>query len=149
MKRLLLLTLSAFLAISPAAAQVNPDQLEWGPPPEGLPEGALFAVLSGDPTQAGLFTIRLRLPPGYKILPHRHTGDELVTVTAGEVSLGRGRGYSERKATKLVRGGYSAEPANTDHYAFTKDGGEIQITGQGPFAIAYVRPRDDPRRKRR
>ena len=149
MRRLLFLGLSILAAAVPASAQVNPEQIEWGPPPEGLPEGALFAVLSGDPSQAGLFTIRLRFPPGYKILPHRHTGDELVTVTAGEVSLGRGRSYSERKATKLIRGGYSAEPANTDHYAFTKAGGEIQITGQGPFAIAYVRPRDDPRRKRR
>ena len=148
MKRLLFLGLSALLACFPAQAQMNPDQLEWGPPPEGLPEGALLAVLSGDPSKEGLFTIRLRLPSGYKILPHRHGGDELVTVTAGEVSLGRGRSYSEKKATKLVVGGYSAEPANADHYAFTKTGGEIQITGQGPFSITYVRSRDDPRRKR-
>lgn len=149
MKKLLLFGLSLLLAGSAGQAQMNPEQLEWGPPPPGLPEGALFAVLSGNPEQPGLFTIRLRLPPGYKILPHRHTGDELVTVIAGKVSLGRGRSYSERKATELTRGGYSAEPANVDHYAFTKEGGEIQITGQGPFTIAYVRPRDDPRNPRR
>ena len=146
--RLLLLALAALAAAAPGQAQINPDQLEWGPPPEGLPEGALFAVLSGDPSKPGLYTIRLRLPPGYKILPHRHTGEELVTVIAGEVALGRGRSYSERKATKLTLGGYSAEPANTDHYAFSKAGGEIQITGTGPFSITYVRNRDDPRRRR-
>ena len=146
--RLLLLGLAAVAAASPASAQLNPAQLEWGPPPDGLPEGALFAVLSGDPSKPGLYTIRLRLPPGYKVLPHRHTGEELITVTAGEISLGRGRSYSERKATKLTRGGYSAEPANTDHYAFNMEGGEIQITGTGPYAITYVRARDDPRRKR-
>ena len=146
--RLLLLGLALLAAAIPASAQLNPDQLEWGPPPDGLPEGALFAVLSGDPGKPGLYTVRLRLPPGYKVLPHRHTGEELITVTAGEISLGRGRGYSERKATKLTRGGYSAEPANTDHYAFTKEGGEIQITGTGPYAITYVRARDDPRRTR-
>ena len=149
MKRLLVLGLACGLPFCPASAQVNPDQLEWGPPPDGLPEGSLFAVLSGDPTKPGLFTIRLRMPPGYKILPHRHAGEEQITVMSGEVSLGRGRGYSERKSTKLVRGGYSPEPANTDHYAFSKEGGEIQITGQGPFDLTYVRPRDDPRRKRR
>ena len=147
--RLLLLGLALLAAAAiPASAQLNPDQLEWGPPPDGLPEGALFAVLSGDPSKPGLYTVRLRLPPGYKVLPHRHTGEELITVTAGEISLGRGRSYSERKAVKLTRGGYSPEPANTDHYAFTKDGGEIQITGTGPFSITYVRNRDDPRRKR-
>lgn len=145
---LLLLCFSILLAGSTASAQKNPDQLEWGPPPPGLPEGALLAVLSGNPEAAGLFTIRLRFPPGYRIMPHRHTGDELVTVIAGEVSLGRGRSFSERKAVKLARGGYSAEPPNTDHYAFTKEGGEIQITGQGPFSITYVRNRDDPRRRR-
>lgn len=149
MKPWLPIGLAILVATVPSSAQVNSSQIEWGPPPDSLPEGALFAVLSGNPDAAGLFTIRLRLPPGYKILPHRHSAEELVTVTGGEVSLGRGRGYSERKATKLTRGGFSAEPANTDHYAFTKEGGEIQITSQGPFSIAYVRPKDDPRKKRR
>ena len=149
MKRLLVLGLAVLAAVAaPASAQKNPDQLEWGPPPPGLPEGALLAVLSGNPDAAGLFTIRLRFPPGYKILPHRHPSDETVTVIAGEVSLGMGRSYSERKATKLVRGGYAVAAANMDPYAFTKDGGEVQITAQGPFAITYVRNRDDPRRKR-
>ena len=148
MKRLLLLGLAAILPLVPAHAQMNPDQLEWGPPPDGLPEGALLAVLSGDPAKPGLFTMRLRLPPGYKILPHRHSSDELVTVISGEVSLGMGKSYSERKARKLARGGYAVAAANMDHYAFTKDGGEIQVTANGPFQIAYVRPKDDPRRKR-
>ena len=148
MKRLLLLGLAALLAGSAANAQMNPDQLEWGPPPDGLPPGALLAVLSGDPAKDGLFTIRLRFPPGYKIQPHRHASDELVTVVAGEVSLGMGRSFNERKATKLVRGGYAVAPANMDHYAFTKTGAEVQITANGPFQIIYVNKRDDPRRKR-
>ena len=148
MKKVFLLGLSLLLAGSAAQAQKNPDQLEWGPPPAGLPEGALLAVLSGNPEQPGLFTIRLRFPPGYKILPHRHPSDEIVTVIAGKLSLGMGRSYSERKATELVRGGFVVAAANMDHYAFTKEGAEVQITAVGPFAITYVRPRDDPRRKR-
>jgi len=148
MKRLLLLGVAAFLTASAATAQVNPDQLEWGPPPDGLPEGALLAVLSGDPTKAGMFTIRLRLPKGYKVMPHRHPTDEMVTVIAGDVSLGMGRSFNERKAKNLVRGGYAVAGANMDHYAFTKEGGEIQISSQGPFQITYVRSRDDPRKKR-
>ena len=148
MGRVLLLGLSFLLAGSAAQAQVNPDQLEWGPPPAGLPDGALLAVLAGNPEQPGLFTIRLRFPPGYKILPHRHPTDEIVTVISGKVSLGMGRSYSEKKATELSRGGFVVAQANMDHYAFTKDGGEVQITAQGPFQITYVRPRDDPRRKK-
>ena len=148
MHKVILLGLSMLLAGSAASAQVNADQVEWGPPPAGLPDGALFAVLAGNPEQPGLFTIRLRLPPGYKILPHRHTADEIITVIAGKWSIGTGRSYSERKMTELGRGGFMVGPANTDHYAFTKEGAEIQITSQGPFQVAYVRPKDDPRRKK-
>ena len=148
MRRVILLCFSILLAAFPANAQKNPDQLEWGPPPDGLPEGALLAVLSGDPAKEGLFTIRLRFPKGYKVMPHRHPSDELVTVIGGELSLGMGKSYSEKKASNLVIGGYAVAAANMDHYAFTKSGAEIQITSNGPFQITYVRPRDDPRRKR-
>ena len=148
MKRLLLLGLAALLAGTPASAQMNPDQLEWGPPPEGLPPGALLAVLSGDPGKEGLFTIRLRFPKGYRIMPHRHPSDELVTVIAGELGLGMGRSFSEKKATTLVKDGYAVAAANMDHYAFTKGGAEVQITANGPFQITYVNRRDDPRRKK-
>ena len=64
----LLLALALCLTASAAGAQKNPDQMEWGPPPEGLPPGALLSVLSGDPAKPGLFTIRLRFPPGYKVM---------------------------------------------------------------------------------
>ena len=32
---------------------VRPDAIKWGPAPPGLPPGAQFAVLSGDPGKAG------------------------------------------------------------------------------------------------
>ena len=148
MQKLLLLGLSLLLAGSAGQAQVNQDQMEWGPPPASLPEGALLAVLSGNPEQQGLFTIRLRMPPGYKIPPHRHSGPEFVTVIAGEMGYGTGRTYNERKAVMLTRGAFIPGAANSDHFAWTKDGATIQITGVGPFDVTYVRPRDDPRRKR-
>ena len=144
----LLLALALSLTASAAGAQKNPDQMEWGPPPEGLPPGALLSILSGDPAKAGLFTIRLRFPPGYKVMPHHHPSDELVTVIAGELSLGMGDRFRDKKATSLVRGGYAVAPANMNHFAFTKDGATVQITANGPFAITYVNPRDDPRRKK-
>jgi hypothetical protein len=148
---LLLLGLGTILAGSagPVQAQVNSDQLEWGPAPDGLPEGALHAVLSGDPAKPGLFTIRLRFPSGYKIMPHRHPTDELVTVIQGEVALGMGDKFRDKKAVSLARGGYAVAGANMNHFAFTKDGAIVQITSQGPFQIIYVNKRDDPRRKKR
>ncbi|HET9812324.1 MAG TPA: cupin domain-containing protein [Sphingomicrobium sp.] len=148
MKRVILAGLAALVAGSATHAQMNPQQMEWGPAPDGLPPGALLAVLSGDPGKQGMFTIRLRFPAGYKVPPHHHPSDELVTVIGGQLALGMGNRFSERKATALVRGGYAVAPANMNHYAFTKGGAEIQITAHGPFQIVYVNARDDPRRKR-
>jgi hypothetical protein len=52
---------------APAAGQhimIMPDQLKWGPAPPSLPAGAQMAVLEGDPTKRGLFTMRLKMPDG-------------------------------------------------------------------------------------
>jgi hypothetical protein len=56
--------------------------------------------------------------------------------------------FRDKKAMSVVRGGYAVAPANMNHFAFTKDGATVQITANGPFAITYVNPRDDPRRKK-
>lgn len=148
MHKALFIGLAALVAGPAAQGQVNPAGLKWGPPPAGLPKGARLAVLSGDPGKEGMFTIRLRFPPGYAVQPHWHPSDELVTVMAGQVSLGMGSRYNPARAKALVTGGYVVAPAKMHHFAFTKTGATIQITANGPFAITYVNPRDDPRRKR-
>jgi quercetin dioxygenase-like cupin family protein len=147
MKRLFFVALSALLAGSAAQAQMNNASMKWGPAPPGLPAGARLAVLSGDPGKEGMFTIRLRFPPGYAVAPHHHPTDELVTVINGQLSLGMGKAMNRRKAATLIQGGYVVAPANMNHYAFTRSGATIQITAHGPFQIIYDNPRDDPRRR--
>ena len=148
MKTLLLAGLAALAAASAAPAQqYNPGQLKWGPAPPSLPRGAQVAVLSGNPEREGMFTIRLRFPPGYRVMPHRHPTEELVTVIQGQVSLGMGPAFVPRRARNFVQGGYSLMPANMNHYAFTRTGAIVQITAHGPFQVTYVNPRDDPRRR--
>jgi len=148
MKTAIFAVLATLLAGSAAPAQVNPNGMKWGSAPPGLPAGAKLAVLSGDPGKKGLFTIRLKFPPGYTIAPHRHPTDELVTVIAGQLGLGMGNTLNPRAAATLVRGGYAVAPAGMSHFAFTRAGATVQITANGPFEIVYVNPRDDPRRKR-
>jgi quercetin dioxygenase-like cupin family protein len=147
MKRLLLLGLAAFLASSAASAPMNPAQMKWGPAPPGLPAGAQATVLSGDPTKEGMFTIRLKFPAGYRVMPHHHPTPELVTVIQGQMSLGMGSAFVPRRASNLIQGGYVALPADMNHFASTRAGATIQITSHGPFEIIYVNPRDDPRKK--
>jgi len=148
MKKALLICLAALAPGSAAYSQVNPAGLKWGPAPPGLPKGAQLSVLSGNPDKKGLFTIRLRFPPGYTVPPHNHPTDELVTVMSGQMSLGMGARLDRAKAKSLVAGGYVVTPAKMNHYAFTRTGATIQISAQGPFQITYVNPVDDPRRQR-
>jgi quercetin dioxygenase-like cupin family protein len=149
MIRLLIISVgAAALASSSASAQVMPNQLKWGPAPPGLPAGAQVAVLSGDPAKEGMFTIRLKFPPGYSVAPHHHPTPELVTVLNGTMSLGMGGTAVKAKAKTLGVGGYVALAPNMNHYAFTTKGSTIQITSHGPFQIVYVNPKDDPRGKK-
>ncbi len=77
----------------------TPDQIKWGPPPPGLPAGSEIAVLSGDPSKAGVpFTIRARMPDGYKIPPHWHPTDENVTVVQGMLMIVNPSDDPRRKA---------------------------------------------------
>jgi quercetin dioxygenase-like cupin family protein len=131
---------------SAAQAQVNANDLKWGPAPAVFPKGADMAVLSGDPTKAGLFTIRLKMPAGYKIPAHHHPTDELVTVVSGDLNLGMGDKLDTAKSAALTTGGFAQAPANMNHYAWTKAGTVVQISAQGPFAMTYVNSADEPTR---
>jgi hypothetical protein len=69
---LALLLCATVLAVAPALPQnvFSPDQIKFGPVPAVLPSGAQLAVLEGDPTgSSGDFTIRLKMPDGYRIAP--------------------------------------------------------------------------------
>src|SRR2546430_17110903 len=67
----------------------NPDDLKWSPV-GSLPYGAEVAPLDGDMTKKTEFTVRLRLPPNYKVPPHFHPAAEHVTVIDGSFYMGMG-----------------------------------------------------------
>jgi hypothetical protein len=131
---------------SPSAhVMLNPVQVKWGEPPPALPKGAKFAVIAGDPGAAGPFTIRLRLPAGYRISPHWHPTDENVTVISGTFSLGMGEKFDRASTTTLSAGGYAVLPGEMRHFAWTRGGATVQVHGTGPFVLNYVNAADDPR----
>ena len=126
---------------------VNASQVKWGPAPDALPKGAQIAVLSGDPTKDGLYVVRLKLPAGYKVAAHNHPTNEMLTVISGNFHLGMGDKLDEKKGMVLTAGGFAEAPAKMNHYAWTTSPTVVQIHGPGPFAITYVNPADDPRKK--
>jgi quercetin dioxygenase-like cupin family protein len=50
-----------------------------------------MAVVSGDPAEEGAFRMRVKFPVSYKIPPHSHPNDEVVTVISGDFHVGIGR----------------------------------------------------------
>jgi len=124
-----------------------PDAVQWQSGPGSLPAGAKFAVLEGDPTKEGLFTMRLSLPAGYKIPPHSHPAVEHVTVISGTFNIGMSDQFDESKLSPMTAGTFGFLAPNMNHFAMAKEATVIQLHGVGPWQINYVNPGDDPRKK--
>jgi anti-sigma factor ChrR (cupin superfamily) len=123
---------------------VNADGLKWGPAPPVLPKGAQIVVLSGDPFKDGLYVLRLKMPANYKIPAHNHPTSEYVTVVSGKFHIGMGDKLDDKRGVELRAGGFGEAPAHMNHYAWSSEETVVQVHGQGPFAITYVNPADDP-----
>ena len=117
MRKALLAATCLYLTTAGAAVgQVNSSDLKWGPAPPQFPKGAQMAVLTGDPTKAGLFIVRLKMPAGYKIPAHHHPTDEVVTVISGEMALGMGDKLDMAKSAHLQAGGFAMAPAPSSRW---------------------------------
>ena len=127
----------------------TPADLKWSDGPPSLPAGAKIAVLNGDPKKAGLFTMRLEFPAGFKIPPHTHPAAEHVTVISGTFNMGHGAKFDEAAAHEMPPGSFSLMPAGMQHFGWTKTGCVVQVHAMGPFEINYVNPADDPRQAKK
>jgi quercetin dioxygenase-like cupin family protein len=125
------------------AMAINPGDMKWGDAPPDLPKGAQLAVLHGDPTKNAPFTLRFKMPAGYKIPPHWHTKDEQLTILSGTFVLHMGD-TMDAPATSLGPGGYHFLPGKMHHAAETKSETILQLDGVGPFDIHYLNPADNP-----
>jgi quercetin dioxygenase-like cupin family protein len=131
-----------------AHVMLVPDDLKWGAGPPGLPLGAQVVVMAGDPSKAGLFSLRLKFPANFTIPAHWHPTDEHVTVISGTLWMGMGEKTDPGKMKALKTGSYALMPAKSGHSAMAKEETIVQINGMGPFSITYYNPADDPRNKK-
>jgi quercetin dioxygenase-like cupin family protein len=148
----MMLLLTATLALSLGAQKsvehaktYTPDAIRWGAAPDALPSGAQLAVLEGDPTKPGPYTMRLKMPDGYKIPPHHHARREHVTVISGAFKVGMGDSFDAEKMNEFAPGSFAYLEPTMHHYAMAKGETVIQLHGAGPWEIIYVNPVDDPR----
>jgi quercetin dioxygenase-like cupin family protein len=124
-----------------------PAEARWSPAPPGLPAGAEITVLEGDPTQPGVFTIQLRVPDGYKVMPHWHPTDERQTLVKGTMMMGMGEKWNESDMKEMTPGAFVLLPKHNPHYVMAKGEAILQVQATGPYDMTYINPSDDPRKK--
>ena len=100
-------------------------------------------MLHGDPAKKADFTLRMKVPDGYKIPPHWHTQDEQLTVLSGTFVMHMGD-TMDAPAHSLEAGAYHFLPGKMHHAAEAKGEVVVQLNGHGPFDIHYLNPADDP-----
>jgi mannose-6-phosphate isomerase-like protein (cupin superfamily) len=152
MKRLLLLILiplTLFAAsMAPSQNAFTADKIQYGPVPSFIAPGAQLAVLEGDPTAAtGDFTVRLKMPDGYKISPHWHPHRENVTVISGNFKVGMGDTFDAGKMMTFGAGSFAYLDPSMHHYAMASGEVVVQVHGMSPLQFNYVNPSDDPSKK--
>jgi quercetin dioxygenase-like cupin family protein len=127
----------------------TPDQIKWGPAPPFIQAGAQLAVLEGNPiATSGDYTIRLKMPDGYRIAPHTHPLRENVSVISGTLKVGMGDSYDDGKMKSLAPGSFVYLDPSMHHYAGASGETVIQIHGQSPVKFNYINAADDPSAKK-
>jgi hypothetical protein len=126
-----------------------PSEIPWKPGPDSLAPGAKMAVLEGDPTKEGFFTLRLLMPDGYRVAPHWHPKVERLTIVSGTVNLGTGDRFDAAATKALPAGTYSSMPPKMTHFAWMTGETVLQLSSIGPWQVIYVNPADDPRNTHR
>lgn len=149
-----LLLLLAVLAASPVAADdsgwkvTDPTDIQWRPS-DSLPAGAVVTVLDGDPNAEGFFTMRIKMPDGYRVPAHSHSKQERVTVLSGQLNLGHGDVYDAAKTRAMTPGTYSSMQPGMTHFAYMTGETVLQLSTIGPWTITYVNPAEDPRNQKK
>jgi quercetin dioxygenase-like cupin family protein len=122
-----------------------PEDIDWEPFPS-FPPSARLAVVVGDTSQPAPYVVRVKLPSGVKLMPHRHHEDRVYVVISGVFYIGLGEEFDETKLEAYPPGAVVVLPGGTAHLHWAKSGEYVtQVTAIGPISLDYVHPQDDPR----
>ncbi|HEY4762152.1 MAG TPA: cupin domain-containing protein [Candidatus Sulfotelmatobacter sp.] len=124
---------------------ILPEEIDWKPFPS-FPPSVRLAVVVGQPSEAGPYTIRVKAPHGAKLMPHRHPEDRVYTVISGVFYIGLGDQFDADKLQAFPAGSVIVLPGNTSHFHWAKSSEYItQVSAIGPLGLEYLNSKDDPR----
>jgi quercetin dioxygenase-like cupin family protein len=121
------------------------EDVDWKPFP-AFPPSVRLAVVVGQPSEPGPYTIRVKAPHGAKLMPHKHREDRVYTVISGVFYIGLGDEFDASKLEAYPPGAVIILPGNTPHFHWAKSGEYVtQVTAMGPLGLEYLSAKDDPR----
>ena len=124
---------------------ILPKSVDWKPFP-AFPPSVQLAVLVGQPSEPAPYVIRVKVPSGVKLMPHRHPEDRVYTVMSGVFYIGLGDQFDGEKVRAYPPGSVIVLPGDTFHFHWAKSGEYVtQVTAVGPLGLEYFDAEDDPR----
>ena len=124
---------------------ILPEDIVWKPFP-AFPSSVRLAVVVGQPSEPGPYVVRVKVPTGVKLMPHKHPEDRVYTVMSGVFYIGLGARFDADGLKAYPPGSVLVLPGDTLHFHWAKSGEYItQVTGIGPLGLEYLNPTDDPR----
>jgi quercetin dioxygenase-like cupin family protein len=124
---------------------ILPEDVDWKQCP-AFPSSVRLAVIVGQSSEPGAYTIRVKAPHGVKLMPRKHPEDRVYTVISGVFYVGLGDEFDADKLT--APGAVIVLPGNTSHFYWAKSSDYItQVTATGPLGLEYVNSNDDPRNR--
>jgi quercetin dioxygenase-like cupin family protein len=121
------------------------EDMDWKPF-AAFPPSVRLAVLVGQPAQEGPYLIRVKVPQGVRLMPHKHPEDRIYTVISGVFYIGLGDQFDPEKLQAYPPGAVIVLPGDTSHFHWARSGGYVtQVSAIGPLGLDYLNPKDDPR----
>jgi hypothetical protein len=116
--------------LNPAAiAYTLPSQLKW----VTQPNGAINAVLRGDPSKPGPYMVLTKWTAHHMSRPHFHPNDRFVMVLSGTWWVGTGGKYDPDHTVPMPTGTFATHYGKQVHYDGAKDEDVVlEIVGDGP-----------------
>jgi len=131
----------------PIGFQIDPARRHRLETIRGVPTFRRLAILVGHPSEPGPYLIRVKVPSGVKLMPHRHPEDRIYTVMSGVFYIGLGDKFDGDKVKAYPPGSVIVLPGDTPHFHWAKSGEYVtQVSAVGPLGLEYLDSADDPRR---
>lgn len=121
------------------------ESIEWRSFP-GYPPAVRLGIVVGNPLEPGPYVIRVKVPSGVRLMPHRHPEDRVYTVIEGVFYIGLGGRFDPDALAAYAPGSVVILPGGTAHFHWAKSGDYVsQVSASGPLGLEYLDPADDPR----